>query len=442
MKIEATDRPVLNESGMWKGSVSPRRPRPQAPRAAGRLYLRSSVEPFITRPASCISCAAGRPGSADPRRGAERPCARAGDRASGHGRGPRSSPSTLAVSSRDGWTDKLDALSAAGVLASCPCPRHRSTPSKRTASAASFPTSPRVGRPGRAAAPAARVDGRRARLRRARDVGARRARVRRGRAVHARRRRRRRALQPQPPDPLRRGGCRRAEGRGGGALARPASTGASRCWRCRARISGPRRTCRELVGGADVVVVAADRPPYMLARWVNAACIDARRSVRARRPVPRRSSRSVRSTGPVAQRASPVTSARCGDESPHYDEYVAHAQCATPRSATLGPASGLVGSALGMELLHLLTGTQPATLGAAVTDRHADAARRRSEEVPRAADCDACQHLGDGPRRRPTSRPASRSRVRCRIRCVAACSSSTTARRPARAALHGASMRR
>jgi len=158
----------------------------------------------------------------------------------------------------------------------------------------------------------------------------------------------------------------------------------------RRRISGPDE-CAALVADADVVVVAADWPPYTLARWVNAACIDALVPfVLAGQAPPIVKIGPIYSPGTTGCFACHERALRAA--SPHYDDYVAHAQGAKPRSATLGPASGIVGAALGMELLHLLTGVRPATLGAAViTDLRTLATRR--EEVRRDGDCPACQHL-------------------------------------------------
>ena len=138
-------------------------------------------------------------------------------------------------------------------------------------------------------------------------------------------------------------------------------------------------------------MVAADWPPYLLARWVNEACIAAQVPfVLAGQSPP------IVKIGPIYWPGRTACFA-CHEEqlrraSPHYDDYVEHAQTATQRSATLGPASGLVGAALGMDLLHLLIGMRPASLGAAVLiDMRT--LQTRSEPVRRSKDCEACQHL-------------------------------------------------
>lgn len=158
----------------------------------------------------------------------------------------------------------------------------------------------------------------------------------------------------------------------------------------RRRISEP-QDVQDVIEGAAVVVVAADWPPYILARWVNAACVEARVPFAVAGQAP-----PIAKVGPIYW---PGRSAcfECHEHalreaSPHYDDYVAHAQRATVRSATLGPASGIVGAALGMELLQLLLGARPATLGAALLLDVRTMATERAE-VARVPTCGACQHL-------------------------------------------------
>jgi molybdopterin-synthase adenylyltransferase len=149
-----------------------------------------------------------------------------------------------------------------------------------------------------------------------------------------------------------------------------------------------------LAGAADVVVMAADWPPYALARWVNAACVEAGVPFALAGQAP-----PIVKIGPIYWPGRSACFAcherALRDASPYYDDYVAQAQRSAPHSATLGPASGLVGAALGMELVHLLIGRRPATLGAAITLDLRTFATNRTE-IPLAAGCEACQHLHDG----------------------------------------------
>ena len=144
-----------------------------------------------------------------------------------------------------------------------------------------------------------------------------------------------------------------------------------------------------VVAGADVVVLVADSPPYLLARWLNGACVEAGVPFIAAGQVP-----PMLKLGPIYAPGRTACFA-CHErtlrrEHPLYDDYVRHAQSTPGRGATLGPASGIVGAMLASELLHLLTGRQPATWGAALlVDLRTLASRR--EEIPRDARCEACQ---------------------------------------------------
>jgi adenylyltransferase/sulfurtransferase len=122
----------------------------------------------------------------------------------------------------------------------------------------------------------------------------------------------------------------------------------------------------DVIAGADVVVELADWPPHRLARWVDAAC--------RRLAIPHVSA----GQDPPALRIGPFfladrpgclscleTAAR--REFPLYDE-LADARAARPATtATLGAASGVVGSLVAMEVIHHLTGVAtPASANRAV----------------------------------------------------------------------------
>jgi molybdopterin/thiamine biosynthesis adenylyltransferase len=62
-------------------------------------------------------------------------------------------------------------------------------------------------------------------------------------------------------------------------------------------------------------------------------------------------------------------------------------------AATLGAACGMIGSQVGMEVMHLLTGlSDPATLGVAHSYDLRTMEVRRDEIVPQ-AECPVCSHL-------------------------------------------------
>jgi bacteriocin biosynthesis cyclodehydratase domain-containing protein len=114
---------------------------------------------------------------------------------------------------------------------------------------------------------------------------------------------------------------------------------------------------------ADFVVETADTPPHAIGRWVNEACLELGvPHVSAGQFPPR-----IR-VGPtfVPGRTGCLAcqERRIRREFELYDELVAHRQRVTPVAATLGAASGLIGSLLAMEVIHWITGIcEPATLG-------------------------------------------------------------------------------
>lgn len=143
--------------------------------------------------------------------------------------------------------------------------------------------------------------------------------------------------------------------------------------------------------GSHLIVLAADSPPYVLGRWVNQAAIAMGIPfVTAGQAPPILKVGPIYWPGRAACFACHETLLRT--ESGHYDDYVRHAQLHETRVATLGPASGLIGTAVAMEILQLLIGAQPATLGGALTIDLRTLETHRLQ-VPRDSDCAACQHL-------------------------------------------------
>jgi bacteriocin biosynthesis cyclodehydratase domain-containing protein len=146
---------------------------------------------------------------------------------------------------------------------------------------------------------------------------------------------------------------------------------------------------RDVVAGADALVQAADWPPYELARWVDAACREAGVPWIAAGQVP-----PLLKVGPTyvpgrsACFACHERQLRSG--APLYDELVAHRRADTRPATTLGPASGIVGTLLAMEIVHLVTGLRPpATEGRAlIVDMRTFATRW--EEIAADPECPAC----------------------------------------------------
>jgi bacteriocin biosynthesis cyclodehydratase domain-containing protein len=146
----------------------------------------------------------------------------------------------------------------------------------------------------------------------------------------------------------------------------------------------------ELIDGADLLIETADWPPYDLPHWVNEACTLAR--------VPHISAGQVPPTvrigplyvpGRTACHACQETATR--EEFPLAEELDAFRRTrAVPIAATLGPASGLIGSVLSMEALHWLTGlAEPATLGTSLAIDIQTLEVRR-EAIARRPDCPVC----------------------------------------------------
>jgi bacteriocin biosynthesis cyclodehydratase domain-containing protein len=152
---------------------------------------------------------------------------------------------------------------------------------------------------------------------------------------------------------------------------------------------GGERDVAGAVEGADAVVVTADWPIYELARWVSRTCLAAR--------VPWIAASQVPPLVRVGPAHLPGRSAclECQERAarrayPLYDELARWRQAHPTVATTLGWASGLVGSLLAGEVVHLLTGiVEPATIGTAVTIdlRTLEVTR---DAVDRDPDCPAC----------------------------------------------------
>jgi bacteriocin biosynthesis cyclodehydratase domain-containing protein len=156
------------------------------------------------------------------------------------------------------------------------------------------------------------------------------------------------------------------------------------------RIGGPEDVA-DLLAGVDAVVLAADTPAYLIGRWVNQACASRRVPFLTAGQLP-----PILKLGPTYMPGSGACLScheiALREESPLYDEYVAFRSGAEQTAATLGPASGVLGSMLALELMRLLIGERPATADAALMlDMRTFEIRR--EAVRRRPDCPACRDL-------------------------------------------------
>ena len=120
---------------------------------------------------------------------------------------------------------------------------------------------------------------------------------------------------------------------------------------------------RAAAASADFLICTADSPAHEIGRWVNQACLEL--------GVPHVSAGQF---PPLVRIGPTFVPGRTGclacqelqirREFPLYDELVDQRRRTSPVAATLGAASGLIGSLLAMEVIHWLTGiTEPATLG-------------------------------------------------------------------------------
>ena len=121
----------------------------------------------------------------------------------------------------------------------------------------------------------------------------------------------------------------------------------------------------EFIDGADVVIDAADWPAHEIERWCNSACFAAGIPYITMSHFP-----PIARVGPlyVPGKTGCFVCQEIGyrREYPLFDVAVEQRRAKPSPAATLGPACGLIGGQVAMEVLHLLTGlSRPATQGVA-----------------------------------------------------------------------------
>jgi bacteriocin biosynthesis cyclodehydratase domain-containing protein len=121
----------------------------------------------------------------------------------------------------------------------------------------------------------------------------------------------------------------------------------------------------EFVAGADVVIDAADWPAHEIERWCNVACFKAGIPYITMSQIP-----------PIARVGPLYVPGKTGcfvcqeianrREYPLLDLFVEQRRAKPSPAATLGPACGLIGSHVALDIMHLLTGlSKPSTHGVA-----------------------------------------------------------------------------
>ncbi|HEX8103682.1 MAG TPA: TOMM precursor leader peptide-binding protein [Solirubrobacteraceae bacterium] len=147
-----------------------------------------------------------------------------------------------------------------------------------------------------------------------------------------------------------------------------------------------------LVAGAGVLVQAADWPPYELVRWVDAACREAGVPYITAGQIP-----PVLKIGPTYAPGRTACFA-CHERGlrrdfPLYEELTAFRRDHPAPATTLGPASGVVGTLLALEVMHLLTGRRPTATEGRVLLLDMRTLETRWEAIERDMACPACHDL-------------------------------------------------
>jgi bacteriocin biosynthesis cyclodehydratase domain-containing protein len=152
----------------------------------------------------------------------------------------------------------------------------------------------------------------------------------------------------------------------------------------------------EFIDGADVVIDAADWPAHDIERWCNSACFEAGIPYITMSHFP-----PIARVGPLY--VPGVTGCFACQETAYRREYplfdvaVDQRRAKASPAATLGPACGMIGGHVGLDVMHLLTGlAEPSTLGVAhISDLRTMEVER--EPVVPEPDCPVCGHLQPAP---------------------------------------------
>jgi bacteriocin biosynthesis cyclodehydratase domain-containing protein len=146
----------------------------------------------------------------------------------------------------------------------------------------------------------------------------------------------------------------------------------------------------EVTADADFLVMTADEPTYELARRVNQACLATATPWISAGQIPP----LIRIGPTVIPGQTPChdcQEAGFRRDHPQYESLARHRSRDSADAATLGAASGTIGSLIAMEVIHHLTGAvKPATLGRALI-MDLRTLTVRFEAVERNPECDCRQ---------------------------------------------------
>jgi bacteriocin biosynthesis cyclodehydratase domain-containing protein len=159
----------------------------------------------------------------------------------------------------------------------------------------------------------------------------------------------------------------------------------------RERITGPEPLAAALAG-CDALVVAADWPPYELTRWVNEVCVAQRLAfLTAGQQPPLLKVGPTHVPGHGACFACHETQVR--RSFPLYGQLAEHRRRHPPDAVTLGPASGLIGSLLALEVMHLVAADEPVATQDRALLIDMRSLETHWEDVERDPQCPVCRSL-------------------------------------------------
>jgi bacteriocin biosynthesis cyclodehydratase domain-containing protein len=148
----------------------------------------------------------------------------------------------------------------------------------------------------------------------------------------------------------------------------------------------------EFIAGSDVVIDAADWPAHDIEHWCNSACFEAGIPYITMSHFP-----PIARVGPlyVPGKTGCYACQEAGyrREYPLFDVAVAQRRAKPSPAATLGPACGLIGGQVALDVLHLLTGlSRPSTQGVSHIYDLRTMEVKREPVVPEPG-CLVCGHL-------------------------------------------------
>ncbi len=155
----------------------------------------------------------------------------------------------------------------------------------------------------------------------------------------------------------------------------------------------------EFISGSDVVINAADWPAHDIEPWCNAACFEARIPYISMSHFP-----PLARVGPLYVPGETgcyaCQEAEYRREYPLFDTVIERRRGRPSPAANLGPACGLIGGHVGLDVMHLLTGlSKPSTHGVAhIYDLQTMEVKQ--EPVVPEPDCPVCGEMEPQPRRR------------------------------------------